>query len=136
MDALKGLIVDVFRPANGRDYTLSGISFWSAELTITGVVETGSGGQPGWRPLDDDSRIFAPNEKRPQVWLHRRMIGGPVWSIIPACTAREGDGLRSHLSRLMFGGNFAHTSDSRFKRLVGFYGATAIHDRVEEFPGA
>ena len=37
----------------------------------------------------------------------------------------------------MFGGNFAHTSDSRFneacERLLGHrrYGAVAIHDRIE-----
>ena len=37
----------------------------------------------------------------------------------------------------MFGGNFAHSSDSRFseaiEKLLGhrFYGAVAIHDRIE-----
>lgn len=32
----------------------------------------------------------------------------------------------------MFGGNFAHTSDSRFSRMCGGqYGAIAIHDRQE-----
>ena len=32
----------------------------------------------------------------------------------------------------MMGGNFAHTSDSRFDRMVGgMYGAIAIHDRQE-----
>ena len=32
----------------------------------------------------------------------------------------------------MFGGNFAHTSDSRFHRMCGdMYGAVAIHDRQE-----
>lgn len=32
----------------------------------------------------------------------------------------------------MMGGNFAHTSDSRFDKMVGgMYGAIAIHDRQE-----
>jgi hypothetical protein len=40
----------------------------------------------------------------------------------------------------MMGGNFAHTSDSRFgeaiEKIVGYrmYGAVAIHDRIEGKP--
>lgn len=31
----------------------------------------------------------------------------------------------------MAGGTFAYTSDSRFSRLTGIYGAIAVHDRIE-----
>ena len=63
---------------------------------------------------------------------HRKLFGGDVYSIRPADVV-NGEIVDRGGKWYMDGGNFAHTSDSRFHRLVGgMYGAVAIHDRVEE----
>lgn len=59
------------------------------------------------------------------VLVKRELFGGPCHYIRPYkdCPSNE--------VGYMFGGSFAHTSDSRFSRMVGIYGAVPIHDRTE-----
>jgi hypothetical protein len=126
---IRGIPVTVLRPADGGDYTLGGVSSTHARLTITGIVTPGTS---RWAPLGELSRVFAPSEDAPEAWLYRRTVFGKhVWSVVPACAARQGAALTTHLSRVMFGGHYAHLGDSRLTELVGFYGAVAVHDRIE-----
>ena len=79
------------------------------------------------------ARVFAPvPECRPAALLYLRHVGRPVWSIVPALgPSASVEAVRWHLTTLMMGGNFAHTSDSRLGQITGMYGAVAIHDRTE-----
>ena len=107
----KGLIAYVFR-ANGIDCTNGGESSRFNEITI---IELGS-----------DSEIFDATADRPAFRLQKGY--GNTVRLVPASLADR---------HVMFGGNFAHTSDSRFSRAItritedsGYY-AVPIHDRVE-----
>lgn len=131
ISTVKGLWADVLRPADGTDCTLRGVSSLHERLTITGTVDDGDR-DPVWTPLAPHSQVFTPTEAAPEAWLYKRRVGRDVWAVVPACAARQGDGLRSWLSRFMFGNNFAHLCDSRLTEIVGFYGAVAIHDRAED----
>jgi hypothetical protein len=140
---VKGITAAVLRPADGGDFTLGGVSSGHARLTITGIV---SAAKPyraplptaprtcqwAWEPLPAMSRVFEPREDAPEAWLYLRRLGhGDVWAVVPACAARTGQALEGWLTRLMFGSNFVHLGDSRLSEIVGFYGAVAIHDRIE-----
>jgi hypothetical protein len=78
-----------------------------------------------WVRLPHEVDDKAP-EGVPVVKLERHVPG--LVRLVP-----ESDGKRW----FMFGGNFAHTSDSRFREAVEaltghpFYGAVALHDRTE-----
>lgn len=106
-----GLRISVFRDtASQYDCTLNGVSSRYTQLTVVNV--------------DGPAE---PSDDAPAVRLER----GPMGSVrlVPE---EAGD------SWTMFGGNYGSTCDSRFSRaiesLLGhrFYGAVAIHDRVEE----
>ncbi|GAB3902400.1 hypothetical protein GCM10029964_092830 [Kibdelosporangium lantanae] len=143
-DPRRGLIVGVLRSADGVDCTLDGFSSRYAKLTVVGVISRvspppgiglrGDGDEWVCMPLPRGSRVFAPDAHRPAVALYCRDLGDgrPVWSIVAAppvgATSVE---IRQHVTRGMMGGNFAHTSDSRFRQLIDMYGAVAIHDRIE-----
>jgi hypothetical protein len=108
-----GLIVSVYRDADGHDCTLNGVSSKVKKLTVINV--------PG---------PFAPNEEAPAAILerhHRKVV-----RIIPA--GEDGKPLPGWS---MFGGNYAACSDSRLSQAIEkmtgqeWYGAVAIHDRFE-----
>jgi hypothetical protein len=121
-----GLIVNVYR-ATGRDCTLNGISSTHDRLTLVNV-----------------DGPFEPNDDAPAAVL---MIGSllgtlviyPATRIQNVVLTRSGEQADAwgHVMDTMMGGNYAATSDSRFteacERLLGqrFYGAVAIHDRIE-----
>jgi hypothetical protein len=73
-----------------------------------------------------------PAQGRPVFRLIPGVLMGTVRLVPDGCGAGEG-----FLPQVMFGGNYASTSDSRFSdaasRIVGhyFYGAVAVHDRTE-----
>lgn len=109
-----GLFVDIYRSARLGDCTLGGISAYEAGAKEVFLINIEG-------PFDDPYECpIAVLESHCAGRL--RIVPGN-----PDGTAR--DGLWSS------GGNFAHTSDSRFmeacERLTGsrFYGAVAIHDR-------
>lgn len=105
-----GMLVSVLR-ADGRDCTLGGISSKAREICVLNVEGP-----------------FEPSEEHPAALL----VMDRVLRIVPA----DANGQPTK-SWTMMGGNFAHTSDSRFGEAIarlgqpGFYGAVAIHDRIE-----
>jgi hypothetical protein len=107
-----GMTIRIFRSDLG-DGTNGGVSSYSRTLCVTNCEGP-----------------FEPSEGSPAVKLvMAEPIGGrKILRLIPECA--EGKGT-------MFGGNYGSTSDSRFSQLCekllgsAFYGAVAIHDRVE-----
>jgi len=79
--------------------------------------------------------VFEPTPDRPAYELVQHVRGSVC--LQPVARRDGGSADRREVIGPMFGGNFAHTSDSRVSdavaRLLGhrFYGAIAIHDRYE-----
>lgn len=113
-----GLIVSVYRNAEKgmqADFTAGGLSSRYGALTVVNV-----------------DGPFDPTPERPAVAL----VDGPLGTkrLVPVLGSDE-EGWQmvqpqGHVGPMM-GGNYAGTSDSRWGRAVGFYGAVAIHDRYE-----
>ena len=63
----------------------------------------------------------------------RKVFGNTIIpTIYPAEVTEKGEIVKRGGKWYMMGGNFAHTSDSRFSDMAkGYYGAIAIHDRYE-----
>lgn len=112
-----GMIVEVFRPASDRDCTLDGISSRFNSLLLVNVE--GPFVRCVW--------------SAPAMLVAGNLKG--TAKIVPAVKDAAGNWVPR--TGTMMGGNFASTSDSRFTRavesLVGnaFYGAVAVHDRIE-----
>lgn len=108
---MKAIPVDVYRCVNRSDCTNGGISSRFSELLVP--CDT------GFLDVDEDN----PPENLVKL-VHRRLFGVDTWHLEPYVKP-GGVGW-------MAGGNFAHTSDSRFSRMLeGMYGAVPIHDRQE-----
>lgn len=98
----KGMIVEVFRAADGMDCSINGISSRYTQVLLVG---------------EDIPEIFSEREGLPVVKLVKRVIfGNPYMHVQPV----DGVGYS-------FGGNFCYTSDSRFPNDYPL----AIHDRQE-----
>ncbi|MET3176820.1 UNVERIFIED_ORG: hypothetical protein ABIB52_004698 [Arthrobacter sp. UYCu721] len=108
----KGIIALIYRDSLGIDFSNRGISAQVTEVTVIG---------PG---LD---RIFPASEERPAVQLVTResFHGGTTIHAVPVTA--EGEPAPWY----MFGGTFIFSSDSRFRRAAGHYGAVPLHDRQE-----
>lgn len=112
-----GLYVDVF--TNGRgDCTNGGVSSRFRELCVVNV-----------------DGPFDPKPDAPAVALVDGPSGTKRVVVVMDCAEpgeeREWQQVTPGGSRPMFGGNYAASSDGRWTREVGFYGAVAIHDRFE-----
>lgn len=107
-----GLIVSVYRDKRLGDCTNGGASSKHDELTLVNV-----------------DGPFEPQPHRPAALL----VKGASRGIARIVMQDDHDAKRW----TMMGGNYAATSDSRFTKAVEaitgapFYGAVAIHDRVE-----
>ena len=107
-----GIIASVYH----SDYRGGGVSDHLKEITIVG---------PGI------GAIFEPKPDRPAFELVQHVHG--CVSLRPVDEPVDAHAMIGP----MFGGNFAHTSDSRVSSIVAhllghhFYGAIAIHDRYE-----
>lgn len=114
---LKGLPVSVYRNPLG-DCTNEGVSGKYLQLTLVG---------PG---IDE---VFTADENAPAVHLEAYKAYGSTDKIVRLVPVEKPAGKAGP----MFGGNFAHTSDSRFHRAIealtghAWHGAVAIHDRFE-----
>lgn len=108
-----GLIVNVLR-SNIGDRTLGGVSSEADFLCVVNIDG----------PFDPDSRF-------PAVLLVPGALGS--LNIRPAKKDSSGRWIVDPTRGYSAGGNFAYSSDSRFGRAVGFYGAVAIHDREEAY---
>lgn len=108
-----GMIVHVFRGSLG-DCTAGGVSSKVNELTVVNV-----------------DGPFEPTDERPAAVLKDGHLPGTCRLVPVAVDLPK--------KWLMFGGNYASTSDSRWHRAVDKIcgsrqsGAVSIHDRVEEY---
>jgi len=120
----KGLTVRIARVLGG-DCTNGGVSSRHDSLTVVAFI-----GQDGIvRPLPPRSRVFAATPSAPAVALRH----GPMNTVHIVPLSEDGTVAGWH----MMGGNYAAVTDSRLRDVVAvllehdFYGAIAIHDRVE-----
>lgn len=114
-----GLLINVYRAARFGDCTNRGISAFEDTLILVNV--------PG--PFDPEDH---PNY--PPAILMKGDLPGTL-KIVPAVFSRSL--WQPNNAHGMMGGNYGATSDSRFsdycEKTLGhrFYGAVAIHDRIE-----
>ncbi len=104
----RGLHCNVYRLADGTDFSNQGITSHVTEVVLTGP------GVP---------RIFAPDERCPELVLemrHGTLVARPAAARPPGHAG------------WMFGGNFIYSSDGRFPTP---HQAIPVHDRSEPFPG-
>ena len=107
---MRALPISVYKNGSG-DCTNGGISSRFRELLV--ICDSGF--------IDVD--INNPPENLVKV-VKRHLFGRDIFHLEPV-NRPKGCGW-------MAGGNFGHTSDSRFSEMLGgFYGAVSIHDRQE-----
>ncbi len=106
---MKALPIYVYKTNRLGDCTNGGIS--SKYDTLLLICEH------GYIDIDEN------NPPENLVKMVRREMCGGIYHIEPYARPQ-------HLG-WMAGGNYAETSDSRFRDMVNFYGAVAIHDRQE-----
>jgi hypothetical protein len=141
-EAMRGLTLDVVTPADGRDYSNSGLSTQVRRLTLVGWTGYASPTEQRTHgridhlvPLAADAQVRAPSGDAPAVCLHLRRIGFEISPALIPCTT-EDNGYRPEFGS-MADGAFAHSSDQRLAELMvdvlghPFYGAIALHDRWE-----
>lgn len=97
-----GLIVDIFRCSN-YDSKLNAF-YGKSSVTVVNI--------PG---------PFNPSEDAPAARLATNAYGNFIIKPVEKMEHKH----------YMFGGTFAHASDSRFSESVKIYGAVPIHDRCE-----
>jgi hypothetical protein len=110
--APKGITALIYRDALGTDFSNRGISSRVMEVTVIGE---------GIDP------VFEATRERPAVRIvtNERFHGETVIHAEPVVPAGE------PAPWYMFGGTFIFSSDSRFRRAAGHYGAVPLHDRRE-----
>lgn len=126
---MKGLILNVYRPAGYPDCTNDGVSSRFDELVVVGyqrandkVMQT----LPSW------SRVFVPRHQDQAVVLVESWGG---IRLVPLGIMDEG--VPPDCVGPMMGGNYAGSSDSRWKKLLSLFegwtldGPVRVHDRVE-----
>lgn len=131
-----GLIIEVYRTAGlgGTDCTRGGVSSRADRLTVVGTVDRERRAMV--RPMPRDAQVFGPRDDAPAVALRPTNGGAGGACIVPVEMGPDGV-YRTVDAWVMMGGNYGGTSDSRWSRLVEtitgarFYGAVAIHDRIE-----
>lgn len=130
---ITSLTLSVMRDADGIDCTRNGISAQFDRLQLVGTcIDAGTVTAIPEGVGESIDRITAP-----VVLNIRNMMGVQVASIIPANWDEETHSFKAERRWVMAGGNYASFTDSRASRLVEdklgahFYGAIAIHDRIE-----
>jgi len=110
--APKGITALIYRDDLGTDFSNRGISSRVMEVTVTG---------------EDIDAVFAATDERPAVRLvkNERVHRETVVHAQPVTPAGE------PVPWYMFGGTFIFSSDARFRRAAGHYGAVPLHDRRE-----
>lgn len=131
MTDFKGLRVSILQDAEIGNCSNGGVSSKVNALTIVGIVDHTYPNDLAKRevkPLPVDSRIFAPTEDAPAAIIKYRNMGSER-----LVTVEPLDDARATGTPWMAGGAYVTSSDSRWRRLVGFYGAPALHDRTESW---
>lgn len=140
----RGMTLEVLRPADGVDCTLNGITSSHRRLTLVGVVDYRDGYSPADRRLTRlpaECRVWDASPTAPAVMLGVRRMGGIIFHLIPATwNGRQWEPAPEKIGHYCAGGNYATTGDSRVGDLLAsfmdhgrFYGALAVHDRLEEY---
>lgn len=101
----QGLRVDVYRPADGADFSLGGITSRYTRAILCGP---------------DVDEIFEETEDCPALTPYRSRTG--YLSAVPY-------GVTQPIGRYAFGGNFVYSSDSRVSRLCPGGCGIPVHDR-------
>ncbi len=114
-DQPKGLRAWIYRANMGGDTSNGGLSAHADRVTIVGAGLDG--------PV---AELREATPDAPAVRLVFRRIG--LTEVVHAEPVEQPPFRRVGW---MFGGAFIHTSDSRFSRAAGIYGAVALHDRSE-----
>lgn len=146
----KGLRLDVYRAADSMDCTLDGVTSRHTRLTLIGyqtdteIAVTDESAaldvlpELSLRRLPRSSRVFAASDDAPAVVLvvrtHHGLSAGrqryAYLAPLDALTSRKW---------VMFGGNYAATTDSRLSELLTAltghrHTVLAVHDRIENYP--
>lgn len=130
----KGIILHVYRAADGGDCTSGGIS---SKVDSFVLVGTKMQGQKDWTPLDRNSQVHEPTVVTPAVVLVESRAKGPLFGPHLEPLEWVENGVPEGYVGPMAGGNYAGTADSRFNVLgqTVFKGtrldAVSIHDRIE-----
>lgn len=131
--ATAGLLFQVLRPAPSSygDLTCGGVSAEAKHLTVVGTIDDDGDCQP----LPAGARVFPARPDAPAVVVDRTPGGWPI--LVPAYFDAQAGQWGRVPSHTVAGGNYAASSDSRasdaLHAVLGarFYGAVAIHDRIE-----
>lgn len=111
----KGLLVDIYRPADGRDSSNNGISSQRTRAILIGE------GIP---------EVFGPGiDREPVFVLVRREIPRAIGTTEPYFHVEPLVEPGECHPWFMAGGNFVYSCDSRFRDICGY--PIPIHDRVE-----
>ncbi|MBF6588447.1 hypothetical protein IU414_27265 [Nocardia farcinica] len=133
---VRGLVLDVFRAADGPDFTLGGVSARHDRLTLVGFVDTThpSAGRSVIQPAD--WRVRPVREDAPPVVAVIGRIGARYAYLEPVDI--EDGRVRYRAGRWScFGGNFAGSNGGRFggvlADLLGYPEphVLPVHDRYE-----
>ncbi|MEW1808444.1 hypothetical protein [Pseudarthrobacter sp. NPDC080039] len=110
--APKGITALIYRDDLGTDFSNRGISATVMEVTVIGE---------GIDP------VFTATDERPAVRLvkNKHFNDETVVHAEPLTQEKE------PAPWYMFGGTFIYSSDARFRRAAGHYGAVPLHDRRE-----
>jgi hypothetical protein len=108
----RGIPALVYRDALGTDFSNRGISARVMEVTVTG---------------EDIDPVFEATEQRPAVRLVKNEHPHRETVVHAEPVTPEGEPAPWY----MFGGTFIFSSDTRFRRAAGHYGAVPLHDRRE-----
>lgn len=133
---LKGLTAYIMTNPLFAGCSSGGVSAHVTKVTVVGTVDR------RWpiptekwhdvKPLARGSQIFTPTDEAPAVVLvYRNMGAEQVVSAEPWLPPEAAD---PHPVQFMAGGSVLDGSDSRWRELVGFYGAVSFHDRSEFTP--
>jgi len=110
--APKGITALIYRDDLGTDFSNRGISARAMEVTVIGE---------GIDP------VFAATDERPAV----RLVTNKHFKDETVVHAEPLPPTGEAAPWYMFGGTFIYSSDSRFRRAAGHYGAVPLHDRQE-----
>lgn len=108
MEKLKGMRVDILRPADGFDGSAGGVTSKAISALLVG---------------DEIAPVFEDRGDVPVLKLERRVYGRDYIFAVPVEPKRIG------AAGPMAGGNFIYSHDSRFRKISQY--PIPVHDRFE-----
>ncbi|NKS56252.1 hypothetical protein GS504_01315 [Rhodococcus hoagii] len=118
------------------DTTLGGVSSTNDNLTVVGTIR--GTGTKAVTPLPENSQVRQASHDAPAMAFHfLTNMGATTTRLVPVAWDPETGTYRQTTTMCMAGGNYAEVTDSRLGHTLTeglghrFYGAVAIHDRLE-----